>query len=201
MQNRLSKRPLAAVVLNSPVVLLRPLLLALFRLLPATRLYRAKALLLRCLHPNVDRDAMFTSTVKLVGAYRLVVGPRAYFGHDVFIGGGDSTIRVDADVDIGPRVIINSGTHELDMTGPRSAGTGRSEDVHIGRGAWVGAGATILAGVTIGEKAIVAAGSVVTSDLPPYSLNAGVPCRTKKLWDAEQGDWTPFEQEARSAAA
>ena len=50
----------------------------------------------------------------------------------------------------------------------------------IGPHAWVGINVTILPGVTIGEGAIVAAGSVVTHDVPPRTLAAGVPARVVK---------------------
>ena len=53
------------------------------------------------------------------------------------------------------------------MTGP----------VHVGRGAFLGANVTVLAGVTIGSGAFVAAGSVVTRDVPASTLVAGVPAR------------------------
>jgi acetyltransferase-like isoleucine patch superfamily enzyme len=48
----------------------------------------------------------------------------------------------------------------------------------IGRNVWIGAGATVLQGVTIGDDAVVAAGAVVTGDVPPAVLVAGVPART-----------------------
>ncbi len=50
----------------------------------------------------------------------------------------------------------------------------------IGRNAWVGVNVTILPGTTVGEGAIVAAGAVVTKDIPPRTLAAGVPARVVK---------------------
>ena len=53
----------------------------------------------------------------------------------------------------------------------------------IKRGAWIGAGAIILPNVTIGERAVVGAGAVVTKDVPPYTVVAGVPAKEiKKLY-------------------
>ena len=52
--------------------------------------------------------------------------------------------------------------------------------VSIGNDVWIGANAVILPGITIGRHVVVAAGAVVTKDVPPYSLVAGVPARVIK---------------------
>ena len=49
--------------------------------------------------------------------------------------------------------------------------------VHIKRNVWIGAGATILPGVTVGENSIVAAGAVVTKDVPDNTIVGGVPAK------------------------
>lgn len=54
------------------------------------------------------------------------------------------------------------------------------EEVHIGNDCWIGAGVIILPGVTIGNGSVVAAGSVVTSDIPDNVMVAGVPAVIKK---------------------
>jgi acetyltransferase-like isoleucine patch superfamily enzyme len=51
---------------------------------------------------------------------------------------------------------------------------------------WVGAGAIILAGVRIGGRSIVGAGAVVTADVPPFSVVAGVPARVIKQYEASK---------------
>ena len=53
--------------------------------------------------------------------------------------------------------------------------------VHIGKNAWIGAGATILPGVTVGENAVVGAASVVTKDVTPDSIVAGNPAKLIKV--------------------
>ena len=50
----------------------------------------------------------------------------------------------------------------------------------VGKDVWIGAHATILKGVTIGDGAIIAAGAVVTRDVPPNTIAAGVPARVVK---------------------
>ncbi len=60
--------------------------------------------------------------------------------------------------------------------------------VHVGRGAYIGVNAIILPGVTVGEGCIVGAGSVVTKDVPPYSVAAGNPARVIRKVNEEQGE-------------
>jgi acetyltransferase-like isoleucine patch superfamily enzyme len=61
---------------------------------------------------------------------------------------------------------------------PDYAGLGRGMQLIIGEDVWIGFGAVLLTGVTVGRGAIVAAGSVVTRDVPPYAVVAGNPART-----------------------
>ncbi len=60
------------------------------------------------------------------------------------------------------------------------------KDIHIKKNAWIGAGATILPGVTIGENAVVGAGSVVTHDVPSNTVVAGNPARIIKTLDSNR---------------
>lgn len=60
------------------------------------------------------------------------------------------------------------------------------QDVHICRNAWIGAGVTILPGVTIGENAVVGAGSIVTKDIPANTVAVGSPAKVIKELDADK---------------
>ena len=53
--------------------------------------------------------------------------------------------------------------------------------IHIGRNVWIGSYATVLPGITIGEGAIIAAGAVVTKDVPANAMVGGVPARLIKM--------------------
>ena len=64
-------------------------------------------------------------------------------------------------------------------------------DVHICRNTWIGAGATILPGVTVGENAVVGAGSVVTRDVPPNVVVAGNPAKIIRQLDADKFEIMP----------
>ncbi len=86
-------------------------------------------------------------------------------------------ITIEDEVQIGPRVNLTSENHPLD---PADRTTLIPRPIVIKRNAWIGAGATILPGVTIGENSVVAAGAVVSRDVPPNTVVAGVPAKVVK---------------------
>jgi acetyltransferase-like isoleucine patch superfamily enzyme len=100
-------------------------------------------------------------------------------GKDVFINHACSFldmggITVEDNVLIGPKVNLITENHPLDPLDRRAL---ICKPIVIKRNAWIGASVTILPGVTIGENAVVAAGAVVTADVPPNSVVGGVPAK------------------------
>jgi acetyltransferase-like isoleucine patch superfamily enzyme len=107
-------------------------------------------------------------------------------GEGTHIGDG-TIIDTCADVNIGNLVAIGPNcifyTHDHDYkTGLAAAWKGevKTGNIMIGHGAWIGARVTILPGVTIGEKAVVAAGSIVTKDVLPGTIVGGIPAKPLK---------------------
>lgn len=107
-------------------------------------------------------------------------------GDECFIGDGTmidlyNSVKIENQVTIGQRVIIlthmNVGykNHPLQKYFPKT-----SSPVKIKSGAFIGANSTILSGVTIGEASFIAAGSVVTENVPARTLVGGVPAKTIK---------------------
>ena len=84
-------------------------------------------------------------------------------------------VEIEENVDIGPNVIIIAHDTSYHCVQPDIPML--KKRVVIKRNAYIGAGAIILPGVTIGEHSIVAAGAVVTKDVPPRTIVAGVPAR------------------------
>lgn len=118
-------------------------------------------------------------------------------GDDVLIGQGayfsaKKEIKIGDKVLFGPYVSIIGGDHNIYRIGCYMADVKDKspEDdmpVIIEDDVWVGAHSIILKGVTIGRGAIVGAGSVVTKDVPPYAIIAGVPARVIKMrWSQEE---------------
>lgn len=95
---------------------------------------------------------------------------------------GDRTeIHCGESVTIGERVIIGWDCNILDRDYHSVNGTEeRTDPVHIGNRVWIGCRCIILKGVSIGDGAVVAAGSVVTKDVPPRVLVVGNPAQVKR---------------------
>ncbi len=85
-------------------------------------------------------------------------------------------VRIGDHTMFGPAVQIYTATHPLD-TDQRRSGLEFGRPVTIGSDVWVGGGAIICPGVTIGDRAVIGAGSVVTRDVPAGVFAAGNPCR------------------------
>ena len=79
------------------------------------------------------------------------------------------------DVMIGPNVSLITSGHPIDPSQRRAAVV--AKPIVIERNVWIAAGVTIIGGVTVGENSVVAAGSVVTRDVPPNTLVGGNPAR------------------------
>jgi acetyltransferase-like isoleucine patch superfamily enzyme len=117
-------------------------------------------------------------SVRVLPPFYTDTGRNLRFGRNVFVNHGCTVVVVGGveigdDVMIGPNVQLISGGHSLDPETRRTVST--CAPVRIGRGAWIGAGATILPGVTVGDDAVVAAGAVVTKDVAARTLVGGVP--------------------------
>jgi len=108
----------------------------------------------------------------------LIVGNNTYIGKGVFFDLAEQIVIEDSVV-IGAKATFlthwDVGNRAMSRYYKRKTGK-----IVIKNSSWIGANVTILQGVTIGEFAVVAAGSVVLEDVPPYSLYAGNPAKFKK---------------------
>ncbi|HEX2203348.1 MAG TPA: sugar O-acetyltransferase [Longimicrobium sp.] len=85
-------------------------------------------------------------------------------------------VVIGSDTLIGPAVQIYTATHPLGAV-ERRAGLEAAKPVSIGADVWIGGGAILLPGVRVGARSVIAAGSVVTKDVPDGVVAAGNPCR------------------------
>ncbi len=114
---------------------------------------------------------------------RLKVGERCRFNIEMLLNLG-AEIEIGNNVGFGHQVAILTEGHAIGTPEYRS-GEKHQRPVKIGNGCWLGARVTILPGVTIGDGSVVAAGAVVTKDVPPNCLIGGVPAKVLRELDEE----------------
>jgi putative colanic acid biosynthesis acetyltransferase WcaF len=153
--------------------------------LPETRFFRLKSWILKQAGVKIGKNVRICSSVHILGDGRFSIGDNCWIGPQTYISSSyPAEVKMGNNIDIAPKVYIGTGSHEIDMIGHNSAGKGVSENIIINDGAWICAGVLLLPGIQIGKKAIIGAGSVVTKDIPEFSLAVGNPCRVAKVYEA-----------------
>ena len=153
-------------------------------ILPLSRFHKTKCQVLRFANVDIGKNVKIVSSAKFVGLGAITIADDSFIGHEVLIISTDEPIEIGKNIAIGPRTLIVNGGHEIDAINLKTAGKGTSKAITIADGVWIGASVTILGGVTIGEKSVIAAGSVVISDVPSRCIYAGVPAKFVKSIDS-----------------
>ncbi len=100
-------------------------------------------------------------------------------------------VKIGNDVRLAQNVVLSGLNHNyMEIDKPIHVQGVSTAPIIIEDESWIGANAVIVPGVTIGKHAIVAAGSVVTKNVPPYSVVAGNPARIIKTFDFKSNTWT-----------
>ena len=126
--------------------------------------------------------------VNILPSFQCDYGKNIHIGNDFIMNFNGvildiAPVYIGNHVMIGPNTMICTVNHPLDYQG-RQNHLGIAKEIHIGDDVWIGGNCTILPGVTIGNRVVVAAGTVITKNIPDDSLVAGVPARIiRKLND------------------
>jgi acetyltransferase-like isoleucine patch superfamily enzyme len=124
----------------------------------------------------------------MVPGQQCITNPVVTIGDRCLIGRGSGivghfSIEIGNDVWTGHNVYITDQNHGYeDVTRPISQQSQPERAVKIGDGSWLGYGSVVLPGVTIGEHCVIGANSVVTRDVPSFSVAVGVPARVIKKY-------------------
>jgi acetyltransferase-like isoleucine patch superfamily enzyme len=125
---------------------------------------------------------------------RLRIGNNVYLGEDDIFMCSRADIQIGDNVMFGPRVTLVTGDHRINVIGKYMVSIKDNEKeadndlpIIIEGDNWIGAHVLILKGVTVGEGSVIAGGSVVTRDVPEYSIVAGNPAKViKKRFSEEE---------------
>jgi maltose O-acetyltransferase len=148
--------------------------------LPPTRLFLLRNFFLQIAGIRLSQNVKFCGRSWIYGRGDLLISDDTWISPGAIIFTHDSVaINIGSRCDIGPGVEFITGSHDIG-TSLRRAGKGHAKAITVGDGVWIGAKSIILGGVTIGSGSIIAAGSLVRSDVPPNSLVAGVPAVVKR---------------------
>lgn len=140
----------------------------LFRLAGRTRL-------LKKLLGHLGNASYLEPPVYFDYGYNTFIGDHFYSNHNLTVL-DTGKITIGNHVYIGPNVGLYAPAHPLDAN-TRNMGLEFASAITIGNDVWIGGSVCILPGVTIGDGAVIGAGSVVTRDIPPNVVAVGNPCR------------------------
>lgn len=117
----------------------------------------------------------------------VTIGDRTLIGmNNVLIG----PLRIGNDVILAQNIVLSGLNHGYQDVGtPIRDQPCTTAEIVVEDEVWIGANSVITAGVRIGRHAVVAGGSVVTKDVPPYTIVGGNPARPLKAYEAETGQW------------
>lgn len=137
---------------------------------------------------TIGKDTLiedFATVNNQLGA--ILIGDRTLIGiSSVLIG----PVTIGNDVMLAQHVVMSGLNHQFENINiPINQQTCTTSQIIIEDEVWIGANAVITAGVTIGKHAVIAAGSVVTKDVPSFSVVGGNPARILKQYDPESKEW------------
>ncbi len=122
---------------------------------------------------NIEHGAFFAS------GNGISVGDNSGIGLNCRVAG---PLSIGNDVMMAPNVTIVTQNHETsDLTKPMRLQTAPKQKVTVGNDVWIGTNVVIMPGVTVGNGVIIAAGAVVTKDVPDYAVVGGVPAKIIKF--------------------
>lgn len=130
-------------------------------------------------------DSSLSPTVSLRNGNRITIGAHCHIGErsSLWAGDSDGRIQIGNNVSLAPDVFITASDYQFKKGIPFRQQAKRDRDVTVGNDVWLGTKVVVTAGVTIGDGCIVAAGAVVTKDLPANSVAGGIPARVIKQRD------------------
>jgi len=152
------------------------LVMSLTAFLPdVTPMLKLRGLLVRWCFRSCGRNFQLAGGVRILFTTRIDIGQDVYIASGCWLQGVGG-IRLGDEVMLGPYTVLATNNHTK-VDGSYRFGPGSAAPIVMGRGSWTGSHVTITAGCTVGSGAAVAAGAVVTEDVPDHAVVGGVPAK------------------------
>jgi putative colanic acid biosynthesis acetyltransferase WcaF len=136
--------------------------------------------LLRVFGANIGRGAHIKPGLRVKFPWYFEVGDHSWLGEDLWVD-NLAPVTIGAHACVSQGVYLCTGNHDWSSPNMKLF----RQQITCGRGSWIGAKSVICPGVTVGEGAVIAAGSVVSKDIPAFEIHAGNPAhfvRRRVLW-------------------
>jgi acetyltransferase-like isoleucine patch superfamily enzyme len=149
-------------------------------------------IILKPLFKECGKNFRFDPTNSIFSYNTIVIGNDVMIGSNAVFIASESSIIIGNQVVFAPNVTIRGGNHNIGVMGKymyqvREKREIDDQPVVIEDDVWVGSNVTILKGVKIGRGSVLAAGAVVTKNVPPYAIIAGIPAEVIKWrWTVEE---------------
>lgn len=145
---------------------------------------------------NFDKTSVIYNGTEIRDPFKLKIGKGSIIGNKAILDARRGGITIGENVNLSTGVWLWTGQHDYQDPYFRSV-EGKRGPIVIHDRVWIGPRVTVLHSVTIGEGAVIAAGSLVNKDVEPYSLYAGIPAkkigeRNKNLLYEFDGSYIPF---------
>lgn len=132
---------------------------------------------------SIGKGTKVHASVVIREGENVIIGENCMINHNNVLQGGKQNAKIILGdyVQTGPGVMMFAFNHSTEHNGiPMIEQDYYEADIIIDKDVWIGAGSVITAGVHIGEGCVIGSGSVVTKDLPPYTICVGSPCKPIK---------------------
>jgi acetyltransferase-like isoleucine patch superfamily enzyme len=124
------------------------------------------------------------------GVGDVIIGTKSIIGLGCTIIG---PVHIGDHVMLAQNIVVSGLNHGYELIDiPPSEQKTNTKNIIISDNVWIGANCVVTAGVTIGKHAVIGAGSIVTKDVPPYSVSVGNPAKVIKLYNFENNTWERF---------
>lgn len=149
-----------------------------FNMLSPTEADKGREILRRLFGKTAGDKFLIQPTFWCDYGYNIELGENFFANHNTVIL-DCAKVTFGSNVFIGPNCGFYTASHPLDVE-QRNKGFETAQPITVCDNVWIGGGVTVLPGVTIGEGAVIAAWAVVTKDVPPHTLVAGVPAKVMR---------------------